>query len=204
MAVFCLPGLDTARLRREIQSVYARVATNPDEAFHFHRGPRYAVSMLGYDADQLATLPASALESFAGVGNPLAMGPVAAGATVLDIGCGAGIDLLLAAQAVGPDGRAIGIDMTDEMAARALASATAAGLDQVDVRVGDALDLPFDSASVDYVISNGVLNLTPDKTRAYAEAFRVLKPGGAFLYADIVVADELSESTRRDINLWTG
>ena len=130
--------------------------------------------------------------------------PLPGGATVADIGCGAGMDLLLAALAVGPSGLAIGVDMTEAMLARAREGAALAGLTNVDVRIGDALDLPLKSGSVDVVISNGVLNLTPDKPRAYSEVFRVLKPGGAFLYGDIVVAAELSESIRRNIDLWTG
>ena len=126
------------------------------------------------------------------------------GATVVDVGCGAGMDLMLAARAVGPEGTAIGVDMTESMAERARAAAGALGFTHVDVRAGDALDLPVDSASADVVITNGVLNLAPDKRRAFGEVFRVLKPGGQFLYADIIVADELSESVRRDIDLWTG
>ena len=114
------------------------------------------------------------------------------------------MDLLLAARAVGPTGRAIGVDMTEAMADRARAGVHALGLTHVEVRVGDALDLPIESGSVDAVLSNGVLNLTPDKERAFAEVFRVLKPGGEFLYGDIIVASELSESIRRNIDLWTG
>jgi arsenite methyltransferase len=204
MAVACPPDLDTLTLRREIQSIYARVAADPAGAFHFHRGPAYAADMLGYDPNALAALPADNTASFAGVANPHRIAPLTVGATVVDIGCGAGMDLLLAAQAVGPAGRAIGIDMTEAMADRARAGARALGLTQVEVRIGDALDLPVDSASVDVVISNGVLNLTPDKQQAFAEVYRVLKPGGQFLYADIIVASELSESIRRNIDLWTG
>jgi arsenite methyltransferase len=114
------------------------------------------------------------------------------------------MDLLLAARAVGPEGRAIGVDMTESMAERARTAARALSATQVEVRIGDALDLPVESESVDFVISNGVLNLAPDKQRAFSEVARVLKPGGQFLYGDIVVANELSESIRRDIELWTG
>jgi len=123
---------------------------------------------------------------------------------VVDIGCGAGTDLLLAARAVGPDGRAIGIDMTEAMAERARNGARAIGLDNVEVRLGDALEVPVESESVDVVITNGVLNLTPDKERAFGEVFRILKPGGQFLYGDIVLAHELPESVRQNIDLWTG
>lgn len=204
MAVVCPVDLNTIQLRAEIQSIYARVATDPSGDFHFHRGPGYAADMLGYDADALAALPPATTAAFAGVANPHRIGPIEAGATVLDIGCGAGMDLLLAARAVGPRGRAIGVDMTQSMAAQASAGAAAVGLTNVEVRVGDALALPVESGSIDAVISNGVLNLTPDKEAAFAEVFRVLKPGGQFLYADIVVASELSESIRRNIDLWTG
>jgi arsenite methyltransferase len=204
MAVACPVDLDTMRLRAEIQSIYARVATEPSGDFHFHRGPAYAAEMLGYDADALAMLPGGATASFAGVANPHRIAPIAPGATVVDIGCGAGMDLLLAARAVGPRGRAIGVDMTDAMAERARRGAVAMGLDNVEVRLGDALSLPVESESVDVVISNGVLNLTPDKQPAFEQVFRILKPGGQFLYGDIVVASELSESIRRNIDLWTG
>jgi SAM-dependent methyltransferase len=204
MAIACPVDLDTVRLRQEIQSIYARVATDPAGEFHFHRGPRYAAEMLGYEPSALARLPAEATASFAGVANPHRIAAIQSGATVVDIGCGAGMDLLLAASAVGRTGRAIGIDMTESMAERARAAAQALGASQVEVRTGDALDLPVESESVDYVISNGVLNLTPDKGRAFGEVFRILKPGGQFLYGDILVANELSESARRDIDLWTG
>ena len=114
------------------------------------------------------------------------------------------MDLMLAASAVGPSGHAIGIDMTEPMVERARASARALGFTHVEVRSGDALHLPVDSESIDFVISNGVLNLAPDKRQAFGEVFRILKPGGQFLYGDIIVANELSESIRRDIDLWTG
>jgi arsenite methyltransferase len=197
MAIACPVDLDTLRLRAEIQSIYARVATEPSGAFHFHRGPAYAAGMLGYDAHALSALPADTTAAFAGVANPHRLAPMSPGATVVDIGCGA-------AQAVGPGGRAIGVDMTEAMAERARVGARAMGLNNVEVRLGDALALPVESDTVDFVISNGVLNLTPAKREAFGEVFRMLKPGGQFLYGDIVVANELSESIRRDIDLWTG
>jgi SAM-dependent methyltransferase len=204
MAISCPVDLDTIKLRQEIQSIYGRVATDPGGVYHFHRGPAYAADRLGYDAAALAQIPPSSSESFAGVANPHRIAPLRPGMRVADIGCGAGMDLLLAALAVGSTGRAIGVDMTEAMAERARAGATAMGLDHVDVRLGDALDLPIESDSLDAVLSNGALNLTPDKLAAYREVFRILKPGGEFLYADIVLGAELDESLRRDIDLWTG
>ena len=153
MAVTCPIDLDTFRLRQEIQSIYATVATDPSGDFHFHRGPKYGAELLGYDAQALAALPASSTESFAGVANPHRTKPIAAGATVVDIGCGAGMDLLLAATSVGSSGRAIGIDMTEAMAERSRTGARTLGFDHVEVRLGDALALPVDSESVDVVIS---------------------------------------------------
>lgn len=204
MALACPIDLDTHKLRDEIRGMYTRVASDPSGDFHFHRGPEYASSWLGYDPAALARLPVESTSSFAGVANPLRMSSPREGSTVLDIGCGAGMDLLLAARSVGPQGRAIGVDMTEEMANRARAAARTIGLENVEVRVGDAMALPVDNASVDVVISNGVLNLTPDKSLAFAEVLRVLRPGGSFLYGDIVLGQDLSEAARRDIDLWTG
>ena len=204
MAATCPVDFDTVRLRNEVQSIYARVASAPDGEFHFHRGAAYAETFLRYDRQALARIPRLATESFAGVGNPLRIESIPAGSTVVDIGCGAGMDLLLAAHAVGPRGRAIGVDMTDSMLLKAEAAAAEAGVSNVELRRGDALELPVESGSIDVVISNGVLNLAPDKRRTYSEVLRVLRPGGRFLYADIVVASELPDSIRRDIDLWSG
>jgi arsenite methyltransferase len=204
MPLTCPIGLDVARLRDEIQGTYARVALAPDGSFHFHRGPQYAATRLGYDATELAALPADVTGSFAGVGNPHAIAPLASAATVLDVGCGAGTDLLLAARHVGPGGRAIGVDMTPAMLSVATRGAVSCGLGRVETRLGDATDLPADAGSVDTVISNGVLNLVPDKPRAIREIWRVLRPGGRVQLADITIGVALSESATRDIDLWTG
>jgi len=192
------------RLRQEISAVYTRVATGPDGEFHFHRGPEYAATVLGYDRDELDQLPADVTARFAGIGNPHAIAPLPIGATVLDVGCGAGMDLLLAARHVGPSGTAIGVDMTDPMRACAIAGAAACGLANVDVRAGDATRLPVEDASVDVVISNGVLNLVPQKDLALAEIRRALKPGGRVQIADIILHRGLSESASQDIDLWAG
>lgn len=204
MAIVCPVDLDTQMLRSEVSKVYSRVVADPDGDFHFHRGPAYAAEFLGYDPAELAALPAECTASFAGVANPHAIAPLVDGETVLDIGCGAGMDLLLAARRIGPGGRAIGIDMTDAMRDRALRSAAAAGLTNVEVYLADATSLPIPDAGVDVVISNGVLNLVPEKERAFAEIRRVLRPGGRLQLADIVLDAELGEDARRNIDLWTG
>jgi SAM-dependent methyltransferase len=204
MAISCPVDLNTLKLRAEIQSIYARVAADPSGEFHFHRGPEYAAERLKYDADELSTLPRTVTESFAGVGNPHAIAPIPTGATVVDVGSGAGTDLLLAALHVGPGGRAIGVDMTDAMRERARRGAAACGLTQAEVREGEATALPVDTESVDVVISNGVLNLVAEKRMAIAEIRRVLKPGGRVQIADIVLGVELPEDARQDIDLWTG
>ncbi len=204
MATSCPVDLDTMRLQAEISEIYARVADDPNGDFHFHRGPDYAARLLGYDPAELAALPGESTASFAGVSNPLAIAPLEAGATVVDIGSGAGMDLMLAARRVGPHGRAIGVDLTPAMIEKARASAKAAGIDNLEIRQGHAQALPLDDASVDVVISNGVLNLTTDKVQAFSEIWRVLKPGGRLQLGDIVVEHELSEKIRRDVDLWTG
>lgn len=204
MPVTCPVDLDTQRLRFEVSSIYSRVVAEPQGKFHFHRGPGYAAEFLGYDAEELAALPAETTAPFAGIANPHRIGPIRSGETVLDIGCGAGMDLLLAGRRVGPTGKAIGVDMTDVMVGRASASARSFGLAQVEVRKGDATALPVESASVDVVISNGVINLVPEKERAFDEIVRVLKPGGRLQLGDILLDVELSEDTRRNIDLWTG
>jgi ubiquinone/menaquinone biosynthesis C-methylase UbiE len=159
--------------------------------------------MLGYDAEELATLPEEATVSFAGVGNPHRIGPIQAGETVLDVGCGAGTDLLLAAKRTGSTGRAIGVDMTPSMIERAKRAAIKAAVwEIVEIRRGTAEELPIESASIDVVISNGVLNLSSDKIRAFDEIYRVLKPAGRLYLADVVVQRELSLAARSDVDLW--
>ena len=204
MALMCPVDLDTQLLRSEVSKIYGRVAIHPGDNFHFHRGPAYAAEFLSYDAAELAALPAEATAAFAGVGNPHAIAPLRPGETVLDIGCGAGMDLLLAGRKVGSQGKAIGVDMTDAMMDCARKSAANAGLQNVEVRKGDATRLPVEDASVDVVISNGVLNLVPEKEEAFQEIVRVLRPGGRIQVADIVVEADLDEESRRNIELWTG
>ena len=204
MPISCPVNFDVKNLRSEVKSMYSRVADAPQGDFHFHRGPIYAVTMLGYDAAEVSRLPATVASSFAGVANPHAIAPLPVGATVVDIGCGAGTDLLLAARHVGPTGRAIGVDMTEAMRSRAIEGARNCGLTNVDVRAGDATRLPIEDGSVDVVISNGVLNLVPEKERAIAEIARILKPQGRVQMGDIIIGTELDEEALADIDLWTG
>lgn len=204
MSITCPVDLDTGTLRCEISNIYGRVAIEPSAEFHFHRGPAYGAEFLGYDAVELTGLPNDCTASFAGVGNPIAIGPINTGETILDIGCGAGMDLLLAAKRVGKEGRAIGIDMTDAMVERARTSTLASGMKHVEIRKGDATALPVADGSVDVVISNGVINLVPEKDLGFSEIFRILRPGGRLHLADIAVDMELSDNIRRNIDLWTG
>ena len=203
MALQSPVGFDTEHLVREVLSTYDAVANDPGGAFHFHRGAAYAAELLGYDADELAAIPAVSTDRFAGVGNPLAIAPLRPGMVVLDHACGAGMDLLLAARRIGPSGRAIGVDMTPAMRASARRAAHQAGLaDRVEILDGLMEDLPLPDASVDVVLSNGVVNLAPDKPRVFAEIARVLKPGGRLMLADVCVARELTLQARSQPDLW--
>jgi SAM-dependent methyltransferase len=195
--------LDTTQLRLEIQKVYSEVARDPKKGYHFHTGPTYAVERLGYAAEALAELPDAVTASFAGVGNPLAMGQPGAGQTVVDIGAGSGMDSFLAARAVGPTGRVIAVDMTPAMIERGRDNAALAGLTQLEYRQGLAEALPVPDASADLVMSNGVINLSPDKAQVFREAFRVLRSGGALQIADIVVHKDIPPAGREDIAVWT-
>lgn len=203
MAIQCPVNFNVDRMRGHVGETYSRLALDPAGRFHFHHGIDYAVGMLAYDRSELESLPGDTTARFAGLGNPLRIGPIPAGATVIDIGCGAGMDLLLAARRTGPGGKAIGIDATAAMRERALAGARADGVeDRVEIREGRAEALPVDDASVDVVISNGVINLTPDKSAAFAEIARVLRPGGRLYLADVAIDEELSDRARSDPDLW--
>jgi len=196
-------GVDRGQLRRQIRAKYAEVALEPEKGFHFHTG-RPLAAMLGYDDADVDWLSPSTVESFAGTGNPFSMGRLAEGEVVLDIGCGAGFDTLLAARQVGLRGRVIAVDMTEAMLDKARAGAATLGLNNIEVRHGFAEDLPVASESVDVVISNGVINLCPDKIAVMREVYRVLKPGGRFQIADIVVHKEVPQEAKDDIDLWSG
>jgi SAM-dependent methyltransferase len=195
--------LDRDQLRRQVKEKYQEVATEPEKGFHFHVG-RPVAEMLGYPDADLDWLPESTVESFAGTGNPFSMGELRPGETVLDIGCGAGFDTLLAARAVGPEGRVIAVDMTEAMLEKTRRGAEQLGLQNVDARHGYAEELPAGDESVDVVISNGVINLCPDKMAVMQEVRRVLKPGGRLQIGDIVVHKEVPQDAKDNIDLWSG
>ena len=195
--------VDRDALRRFVSEKYTEVANEPEMGFHFHTG-RPLAAMLGYDLDEVDGLPPSTVESFAGTGNPFSPGRLQPGEAVLDIGCGAGFDTLQAAIQVGPSGRVMAVDMTDAMLAKTSAGAAALGLTNIDVRRGFAEELPAQDATIDVVISNGVVNLCPDKMAVMREVHRVLKPGGRFQIADIIVHKEVPQEAKDDIDLWSG
>ena len=197
------PPVDVGVLRDEIQKTYTEVSTEQGRDFIFPTGRAWA-ERLGYPQPELSRVPDASVESFAGVANHFSLGRLDPGRTVLDLGCGAGTDLLIAAQMVGPGGRAIGIDMTAAMLDRARASAQEMGLANVEVHESLVETLPVDDASVDVVISNGVIDLIVDKEAVFDEIDRVLRPGGRLQIADVVIHKEVSEDARKRIDLWTG
>lgn len=197
------PALDIGRLREAIREEYAEVASDPRKGFHFHTG-RPLARVLEYADQWLEGLPEISIESFAGTGNPFSLGELRAGERVVDLGSGAGIDSLIAAEMVGPEGRVIGVDMTPAMLEKARLAARQAGLTNVEFREGYAEALPVEDGWADVVISNGVLNLVPDKTAALMEIGRVLGPDGRLQIGDILVQKAVPESAKREIDLWTG
>lgn len=195
--------VDVAELRVEVQRHYAEVATSPDGKFHFHTG-RSAAKQVGYADALLKGLPGQAVEAFAGVANPFYFGLPDAGENVVDIGSGAGMDSMIAARVVDAGGHVVGVDMTPEMLDRARDTAGQLSLANLEFRHGLAEDLPIPDGWANLVISNGVLNLVPDKVAAYREVARVLRPGGRIQIADICVDKPVPEGAKRDIDLWTG
>ena len=197
------PAVDLEALRASIRAEYAAVASEPDRGFHFHTGYRLA-AILGYPQEWIESLPRGAVVSMAGTGNPFALGDIRPGERVVDCGSGAGTDALIAARLVAPTGGVIGVDMTPEMLATARVNADEAGISNVEFREGLLEALPVETGWADVVISNGVLNLVPDKAAALAEMHRVLRPGGRLQVADIVLERSVSATSKQDVSLWTG
>jgi arsenite methyltransferase len=195
-------GVDVAVLKSEIKKTYASVSEQPQTEFIFPTGRAWAK-----DPDypeELANVPEAAVESFAGVANPWTMGRLAPGERVLDLGSGAGTDSLIAAQMVAPTGRVTGIDMTRAMLSKARAAANQMGATNVEFIESEAEQLPFADGSFDVVVSNGVIDLIPDKDAVFAELYRVLTPGGRLQIADVTIQNPVSAEGRRNIDLWTG
>lgn len=190
-------------LRQAIMKEYTEVAQSPDKGYHFHTG-RQACQRIGYDPDLYASLPEENIASFAGTGNPFCLGAIESGETVVDVGSGAGFDALIASTLVGSAGRVVGIDMTDEMLDKARKGAEKMAAAHVEFLKGFADDVPLPDAFADVVISNGVLNLTPDKKKTLGEWARILKPSGRLFIGDIVVSKPLPQEALDDISLWTG
>jgi SAM-dependent methyltransferase len=195
-------AVDAGALREEVRKKYREVAANPYGTYHFHTG-RPLAARLGYGAAVVDTLPDAAVESFAGVADPLSLRPLVKGERVVDVGSGAGFDCFVAAHHVGPSGRVVGVDMTAEMLSKARATAAAIGFDHVEFREGLAEDLPVESEWADAVISNGVINLCADKRSVFGEIFRVLRPGGYLEFADIANGRPVPEAAVQNIDLWT-
>jgi len=194
--------IDVATLKSEIKKTYARVSTKPEEDFMFPTGRAWAED-LEYPVE-LTGVSDLAVESFAGVANPFSLGRLEPGERVLDLGCGAGTDSLVAAQMVAPEGSVVGIDMTREMLDKARRAAGVMGAGNVEFVESEAEQLPLADASFDVVISNGVIDLIPDKDAVFSELYRVLAPGGRMQIADVTIQRPVSEEGRRNIDLWTG
>ncbi len=194
--------IDVEVLKGEIKKTYASVSEEPERDFVFPTGRAWAED-LDYPAE-LAAVPETAVESFAGVANPFSLGRLEPGERVLDLGSGAGTDSLVAALMVGPSGRVTGIDMTPQMLAKARRAAAELGVGNVEFVEGEAEHLPFPDETFDVAISNGVVDLVPDKDAVFAELFRVLAPGGRLQIADVTIQNPVSEEGRRKIDLWTG
>ena len=195
--------VDVDVLRDEIRKTYTDVSRDHDQEFMFPTGRAWAQE-LGYPEPELGHVPDATVESFAGVANHWPLGRIEPGSVVLDLGCGAGTDLLIAAQMTAPSGRVIGVDMTPSMLEQARASALEMRLENVELHESLIESLPLDDASVDVVISNGVIDLVPDKDAVFDEIGRILRPGGRLQVADVVIHEEVSEDARKRIDLWTG
>ena len=188
-------------IREKIQEKYERVAASPAGCFRYPTG-REGIEKLGYPPELWQDFPEELLASFCGVGNPFSLGVIEPGQSVLDIGCGAGFDVFVAARLVGPQGRVVGIDVTQRMVEKAKEHLSRLGLKQAAFQLGNAEALPFPDKDFDVVISNGVLNLTLDKNKAVGEIYRVLRPGGRLMVADMALVETLPPERDKKIENW--
>jgi SAM-dependent methyltransferase len=195
------PDVDISYLRTAVQKEYEVVAENPNKGFHFHTG-RPLAKILEYPDELLEKIPESVIESLAGTGNPFSLGEIQPGERVVDIGCGAGLDSFIAARFVGPEGHVVGVDMTPAMLNKARDAA--AEVSQLEFKEGFAEELPVPDGWADVIISNGVVNLCPDKNHLFAGIHRKLKPGGRIQIGDILVQKSVPEAAKNEIDLWTG
>jgi SAM-dependent methyltransferase len=195
-------AVDSVALREQVKDKYREVALDPHGKFHFHTG-RYLARRLGYEDAFVQSLPDMAVESFAGVANPFALRKLSKGERVVDVGSGAGFDSFVAAEQVGPAGKVVGVDMTEEMLAKSRSTAATLGFAHVEFRAGLAEDLPVEDGWADVVISNGVINLCADKRLVLSEILRVLRPGGRLQFADIANGKSVPEAAIQNIDLWT-
>jgi arsenite methyltransferase len=196
-------NISVEELLDAIKREYSNVAINPSKGYHFYTG-RAALDRIGYDQALYASVPEENIASFAGTGNPFSVGPINEGDVVVDVGSGSGFDALIASQLVGPEGRVVGIDMTHEMLSKARLGAKTIGANNIEFREGYADQLPLPGNFADVLISNGVLNLSPDKEKTLRDWARVLKPGGRLYIGDILVSERIPQEALDDISLWTG
>lgn len=196
-------NISVEKLLDAIKREYSNVAIHPEKEYHFHTG-RAALDRIEYDQVLYAFVPEENITSFAGTGNPFSLGPINDGDVVVDVGSGSGFDALIASQMVGPEGRVVGIDMTHEMLSKARSGAKNMGANNIEFREGYADQLPLPANFADVLISNGVLNLSPDKEKTLRDWARVLKPGGRLYIGDILVSERIPQEALDDISLWTG
>lgn len=194
--------VDKEKIREAVRERYARVSSCADGHFEYPTGAQ-AILSLGYDPAVIAGIPPAVLASYCGIGNPFSLGAIEPGSKVLDLGCGTGFDVLVASGMVGEAGRVVGLDLTPEMVEQARSNMELAGVRNAEIAAVEGEAIPFDDSSFDVIISNGVINLSPDKERSFSELYRVLRPGGRLQFADIVLRSDLPEEKVGSLEAWS-